>query len=48
MSARTALPALPGMYGEIALFQLDGRTFSRGGMTNMIAAKNAIPPAVLG
>ena len=40
-------PALLGRYSEIALFQLVGRMFMSGGITKKIAAKIAIPPAVL-
>ena len=41
-----ASPAARGRYGETAWFQLDGRTFISGGITNKIPAKVAMPPAV--
>ena len=40
-------PALFGRYGEMALFQLVGRMSRSGGITKKMAAKTAIPPAVL-
>jgi hypothetical protein len=42
-----AWPALLGRYGEMALLQLEGRTFMSGGITNRIPAKAEMPPAVL-
>ena len=47
VSEKIERPASLGRYGRIASFQLVGRTFSSGGMTKKIAAKAAIPPAVL-
>ena len=41
-----ASPAWRGRYGEAALFQLVGKTFIRGGSTNISPANVAIPPAV--
>ena len=46
MSEKIASPAVLGRYGLIALFQSEGRMFRSGGITNMIAAKVAMPPAV--
>ena len=46
MSAKIERPALSGSHGEIALFQLDGRMFSSGGITKKSPANAAMPPAV--
>ena len=46
-SEKSGRPASLGRYGEIALFQHVGRTFSSGGITKKIPANVAIAPAVL-
>jgi hypothetical protein len=42
-----ARAAWSGSQGELALFQLVGRTLRSGGITKKIAAKAEMPPAVL-